>query len=94
MLDAFKDMARWNMYGALGFIVCGGIGLIWAVILAWQQGLFGIFVVLAISVPSLLVSLRTKRLEEVSRNLPSDEALQSEYRRVCESWVHKMFPDF
>ena len=48
MLDAFKDMARWNMYGALGFIVCGGIGLIWAVILAWQQGLFGIFVVLAL----------------------------------------------
>ena len=48
ILDEFKRIARWNMYGALAFLVCGGAGILWGVLLTRQQGLLGTFIVLAL----------------------------------------------
>ncbi len=93
-LSEFKSVARWNMYGALGFLICGGVGMIWAVILGQQHGLKGLLIVLSISIPSLLLSLSMKKLEVQSRSLPADDALKSEYQRISETWVKKALPDF
>jgi len=94
ILDEFKRIARWNMYGALAFLFCGGAGILWGVLLTRQQGLLGTFIVLAITLPSLFISLSTRALEQKARSLPSAAALQTEYRRVAEAWVHKVLPDF
>lgn len=94
VLEEFKNVARWSMYGALGFLVFGGLSLLLAFVLMREMGLVGALIVLAISVPSLMVSLRTRTLEKKSRNLPCADNLRSEYQRVSDSWVKRVLPDF
>ncbi len=95
VLLEFKAVARWNMYGALAFLVGGAILLAGGLYLTMEEGLTGLMVVLACSLPSLILSLATKELEERSRALPCpDTALMPEYRQVCETWVKKALPDF
>lgn len=95
VLSDFKNVARWNMYGALAFLICGGAALIWGIFLFQWYGLLGTIIVLMLSVPSLLISLSLKKLEVQSRNLPcNDPVLKKEYEKVSEAWVKKALPNF
>jgi hypothetical protein len=94
-LTAFKTVARWNMFGALAFLACGVIAILWSWLLTNQYGLQGLIIVLGVSIPSLLISLSTKKLETRARALPcSDPALKVEYERISQVWVKKALPDF
>ena len=46
VLEEFKNVARWNMYGALGFCVFGGLSLLLAFVLMREMGLRGALIVL------------------------------------------------
>ena len=94
VLTEFKNVARWNMYGALAFLVCGIISLTWGIFLVNQYGLEGLAVVLALSIPSLMLSLSTKKVEVQSRSLPCQDSLKPEYERVSEVWIKKALPNF
>ena len=94
-LAEFKNLGRRNMRVAVVGLV---IGLLWGLTaagLAWQFGLLGIFVVVVVSAPVILLGKSTKKLEARSRSLPcSDQQLEAEYHRVGTAWSSKLFPDF
>lgn len=93
-LAAFKTMARWNMYGALAFLACGAATWIWGFFLIMKYGLSGFVTALVFSVLLLVLSLFLKKVEERSRNLRCLPELQEDYKRVSQTWLKKVFPDF
>jgi hypothetical protein len=95
VLAEFKSIARWNMYGALAYVVAGVVVVLWGILLALLYGLLGIAVVLAFSVPSVFIGLNAKKVETRARAMDcADPALTMEYMHVCEVWVKKALPDF
>ena len=95
VLSEFKNVARWNMYGALAFLICGGAALIWGILLTLSYGLLGAIIVLMLNFPTLLIGLNLKKIEVQSRNLPcNDPVLRKEYERVSEAWVKNVLPNF
>ena len=90
----FKQVARMNMYGALIYLVLGFVMLVMAVFITIKMGLLGLLIGLCFSIPSLLVSLKVKSLEDRSKNLPCDPTLKEEFEHVKEVWFKKALPDF
>lgn len=93
-LNAFKHVARWNMRGALVYIVSGVVLMGLAVLLVKQHGLIGVVVVLMFSIPSIFLGVNTKKLEDRSKTLTCNEAFKAEYARVIDVWARKALPDF
>lgn len=93
-LEAFKNMVRWNMYGALAFLACGAVTWIWGYFIIMQYKITGFLTALAISLLLLIMSLFMKRIEERSRNLKCHPQLEEEYKRISQTWLKKAFPDF
>lgn len=93
-LATYKTLARRNMYLAAAYLPLGIAGVALAVAMALSYGLLGIVVVLVLSVPSLVLSQRSKVYEVRARSLACDPSLESEYARVSETWVKKLLPDF
>ena len=93
-LAALKTLARQQMYQALlqmallgGGCIIGIFGLITAKI--------GLSLVLILNGLVFVMGMALKGTEKQARSLPVDDpALQMEYKRVCDSWNHKPFPDF
>lgn len=93
-LASFKVLARQQMYQALvqmvlliGGCIIGVYGLI--------TGKIGLLLVLVLNGLVLAMGLVSKGAEKKARALPVDDpSLRAEYAHVCESWVHKPFPDF
>ncbi len=90
----FKQVARMNMFGALIYLVLGFAMLVMAVLITIKMGLLGLLFGLCFSIPSLLVSLKVKALEDQSKNLPCESSFKEEYERVKEVWMKKALPDF
>jgi len=93
-LAVFKALARRQMYQALLQIVFLGLAM-----------LIGIYGIVTAKIPLLVViilnalvfamGMLAKGPENRARSLRvEDEALKSQYKRVCDSWVRKPFPDF
>ncbi len=94
VLTEYKKIVRWNMYGALLFIVCGIPGVAMCIYIVKHYGLLGLFLVLSMTTPSLLLGMSTKKLEKQSRQLVCETSLKGEYEKVSEIWVKKALPDF
>jgi sulfite exporter TauE/SafE len=94
-LEDFKQVVRRNMYGALAYMVLGGIGLLLGIALTVTQGLSGLALVLGVNVPLLLLGLANKQLETRARQLPcTSSELVRQVEQVGHTWVHKALPDF
>jgi len=93
-LAALKALARQQMYQALlqmallgGGCLIGIFGLITAKI--------GLSLVLILNGLVFVMGMAFRGEEKKARSLPVDDpALKMEYKRVCNSWNHKPFPDF
>lgn len=95
-LDAFKRLARSNMYMALMQIVILGAGFLVGILLVFRHGAIkGLGPVLVANGVVMGLGKLIKSLEVRARSLPcATQALGDEHARVSESWVHKPFPDF
>lgn len=94
-LAKYKDVARASMYGALVFLGCGIVLIVWSMYLAREYGLTGVAIAVACSVPSVFLGVSARRLEGRARSLEcGDPELRPEYRRVSDVWVKRALPDF
>ena len=93
-LDAFKELARRNMYFALAQIVVLGAGILIGVIYLVREGCTGLLVLLLANGALLAVGLRGRKLEKQVQAIPTADELAAEYKRVCHSWMKKALPDF
>lgn len=96
-LNRFKEMARQQMIQALvqiGVLVpmmIVGIGGVYKGKISGQN--FVIWLLLNGGI--LGVGLIGKKYEELSRSLKVlDPNLEEQYKKICNSWVHKPLPDF
>jgi hypothetical protein len=94
-LDRFRALARIQMYLALVVMVLGALGVAVSVFLVQRHGLAGLAVVLVINALVFLFGLYHKTVEARARSLEvAAEPLESEYRRIADTWVRKPLPDF
>ena len=93
-LSEFKQVARWNMYGALAVLGAGVVQIAWCALLVFRYGGLGLIILLSSCIASLFLGLNTKKIEARARGLECIEDLKSEYSRVSEVWVKKALPDF
>ena len=93
-LEDFKRIARRQMYQALvqmGLLVAACILGLYGIL----TGRLSLLLVIAVNGAIFGISRALQGIERRARSLPvSEEQLASEYRRVCEAWVRKPFPDF
>ena len=83
------------MYLALLGLALLPLVVILSAVLVWMHGPTGLAAVLGASAVFLGLALYVKRVENRVRGLQAaTPALEDEYRRVCNSWVHKALPDF
>jgi hypothetical protein len=93
-LEAFKTLARRNMYAALAFLLMLVFALLFGALAAYRLGAIGVFGVLISAVLVLLHGRALKPLEQQARSLQSSPEFEPAYKKVSESWVKKMLPDF
>lgn len=94
-IEAFKTLARRNMFAALIYIVLGILSLMLAGQLVVQLKLIGTATVLAVYVPSFILNRRLLALERQARNLHCTTAdLQALHAQIGQTWVKKALPDF
>jgi hypothetical protein len=94
-LERFKSMARRNMRFALGQIVLLLTGILVGMILILVQGLTALLPVLLTNGVLVAAGKSLSRFEKRARSLPAaTPALAEEHRRVSESWVRRLLPDF
>jgi hypothetical protein len=94
-LDAFKQLARRNMYMALAVLPVFGLGILLGIVLIYRHGVPGFVGVLAANAVLFGAGRYLNKLEKRARSLPTTaESLQKEYRRIGETWIRKALPDF
>jgi hypothetical protein len=94
-LERFKELARLQMYLALSMIVLLVTGMIVGLVLVKRYGVSALLVVIVVNGVIFGLGMFHKKGEERARRLRTgSEALATEYRRVCETWVKKATPDF
>ena len=96
-LEDFKNMARRQMIQAILQIgVLGIMGILGIVgIVTGKLSLMEFLLFLLLNVIIIIIGKFCSGVEEKVRSLTvEDEILASEYQSVCETWVHKPFPDF
>jgi hypothetical protein len=94
-LARYKELARGQMYLALGSITLLLGGLVAGVLIILRHGPAGLVAVLLANGVVLACGLVLRGVEKTVRSLSTgSEALAREYRRVSEGWVKKPFPDF
>lgn len=95
-LDAFKRVARVNMYLALIQIVVLATGTLVGILVIVKFGIVkGLPAVLVANGIVLGLGKRFKKFEDRARSLPAGtEELAQEHARVSETWLHKALPDF
>lgn len=87
-------MVKRQMIQALVQLALMGSGFILGII-GILRGEMGLMLVILPQVITIGISLMFKPFEYKAMNLlVEDSSLQDEYRRVCESWRGKAFPDF
>ena len=93
-LDAFRSLVRVNMYIALAYAALAfpSIGL--SIYFGYAYGIFGLVLVIAVSVPQFLFGKYLRTLEERSRKLACNLTYQEQYFAVGETWFKKALPDF
>ena len=93
-LEKFKTLARAEMYATivLFLIVVPAMGLV--MVLSVHRGLPALPVVIITNAGLLILGRQRGRMEVQTRTLEVADALAPEYRRVSESWVKKVLPDF
>ncbi|MCP5048389.1 MAG: hypothetical protein GY940_14565 [bacterium] len=93
----FRQMVRQQMFQALI-----QIGILGPMILLGVSGVFNkkitgnnLFLWLLLNVGIFLLAQLAKRYEEPARSIKvPDPSMEEQYKRVCESWLKKPFPDF
>jgi hypothetical protein len=94
-LERFKELARLQMYLALSMIILLVTGMIVGLVLVKRYGASALLAVIVVNAVVFGLGMFHKRGEQRARNLSTgSEALATEYRRVCETWVKKATPDF
>lgn len=94
-LQAFKEMARWQMYLALGSILflLTSMGLTLALLFA--LGPVFLLVLAVVSFAIFTLSQSFKQLENRVRNLScATPALEEQYREIGRSWKEDLYPNF
>ncbi|WP_293242443.1 hypothetical protein [Microcoleus sp. PH2017_25_DOB_D_A] len=92
--EAFKSLARRNMYMTLALLVFLVPAFFMGLYLVVVNPRIGLALVLTLDVPMLLLSKVLKPLEPKARNLPCTPDLSKSYARICEVWINKPFPNF
>lgn len=94
-LERFKGLARRQMRLSLAMIVLLVTGMIIGLALVKKYGGSFLLVIIVLNAVVFGLGMFHKGGEERARRLPTgSEALATEYRRVCETWVKKATPDF
>ena len=94
-LERFKALARAQMYLALFVIAALGAGMIVGLVLITRHGLLALAVVLVVNALVFGFAMYYKTFETKARSLRAgSEALDREYRQICQTWVKRPFPDF
>ncbi len=94
-LEAFKRLARRNMKAVfpLAALFFAGMGLTAQLII--QHRVIGFVTILLVNGLVVGSALALNRVEKQARELScSDPALESEYRRILESWLNDSWPRF
>jgi len=92
-LEAFKSLARRNMYMVLALLVF----FVPAFFMGWYLVVVNPrlrFLVVTLDVSMFLFSKTIKPLESQARNLPCAPKLSKSYAHICEVWINKPFPNF
>jgi len=94
-LSLYKELARRNMFAALGYI---GLAIPWifsGMYLIWTMRGIGFLIVISISTIGIVLGMKLKKLELQVRSLKChDEKLEDEYQKVGEIWQKKALPNF
>ena len=93
-LDAFKTLVRVNMYVALISIIIGIPTILLSMIIGYSYGIFGLGIVLVISIPQVLFARYVKSQEYLTRSMDCSSHYADEYHRIGQSWSKKALPDF
>jgi hypothetical protein len=92
--EAFKSLARRNMYLTLALLVFIVPAFFMGLYLIAVNSRVGLTLVLTLDVPMLLISKVIKPLETRARNLPCAPEFSKKYAQICEMWIDKPFPNF
>ncbi len=93
-LAAFKRVARCQMFGAIGILALGPIGIPGSLYLPFAYGRPGFAMALGLCSIGFALGRSTRSLEIRARALECGDHLRSEYERICASWTGKVLPDF
>lgn len=94
-LSEFKTLVRRQMWVAVGVMCLGMIYMLACILLTKQFLLLGLLLVLAVSIPIILLARSSKKLETKARTLTcANLQLQTEYEHVALAWTKSLFPDF
>jgi len=93
-LNEFKILVRTQMYQTLLQIALLGSGFLLG-LYGLKKGEIGILLILLVNGIVFFISKKIKGVENACRNLKvEDNALEQEYRKICDTWVKKALPDF
>ncbi|MEG4863122.1 MULTISPECIES: hypothetical protein [unclassified Microcoleus] len=92
--EAFKSLARRNMYMTLALLVFLLPAFFMGLYLVAVNSRVGLALILTLDVPMLLISKVIKPLEAKARNLPCTPKFSKKYAQICEVWINKPFPNF
>lgn len=93
-IEAFKSLARRNMYMGLALLVFLVPAFFMGLYLVVVNRRVGLALVLTLDVPMFLLSKSLKSIESQARNLPCAPKLSKSYGHICEVWINKPFPNF
>lgn len=94
-LEAFKPVARTNMYAALLAFLFLGIGTLAGIMTLINHGLWIRIVVVIFFIATSTMFAYYNALEEKIKQIEcNDEDLEVEFRKILECWLHRAFPNF
>ena len=94
-LEAFKRVARHNMYLAIAFLPIGITGIASSLAIVARHGGFGLLIVTLTNLAFLIFAVLSKRLTNRARSLSaSSPELHDEHHRLGQIWLKKLFPTF
>jgi len=94
-LEAFKPVARTNMYSALIGFFFMGLGSLTAIMTIVNLGFMKSIIVVVLTIIAAIMMSRYTALEEKVKQIECvDENLEEELRAILDCWMNKALPDF
>ena len=82
------------MYGAVVYMALAIPSLLMSMYITYTYGIFGLAVIIGVSIPQFLFGKYSKTFEVKSRTVPCATEYAEEHTRVGQAWGKNALPDF